>query len=361
LDEEKHRRRALHAIGVPDFWSYLSARDLAVQRRSDGARIFQLNVGLYCNQACVHCHVESSPKRTEMMSQQVAEQCIHLLANAPNITTLDLTGGAPELHPTFRYLVREGRRLGKEVIDRCNLTVVQEPGQEDLIDFLAGNKVRVVASLPCYGPKNVNMQRGSGVFDKSIAALLALNRRGYATEPDLVLDLVYNPIGAFLPPDQEKLQDQYKKELREAFGIEFNSLLTITNMPIKRFADFLYRRGELQQYMELLVRNFNPATVGGVMCTDTISVRWDGRIFDCDFNQQLGLDPMDPDAVSTISSSSPNSTAAADDLQTQHRTKAISVFDLQSLSSLQRVPIATSSHCFGCTAGRGSSCQGATA
>jgi radical SAM/Cys-rich protein len=274
------------------------------------------------------------------MTQKVADRCIELLRNAPSITTLDLTGGAPELNPTFRYLVTEGRKLGKEVIDRCNLTVLFEPGQEDLADFLSSNRVRVVASLPCYGPKNVNMQRGQGVFDKSIQALLNLNKHGYGVDPELQLDLVYNPIGAFLPPDQQQLEAKYKEELREAFGIVFNKLFTITNMPIKRFADFLSRRGELQDYMSLLVRNYNPSTLEGVMCTDTVSVRWDGALFDCDFNQQLDL-PMTR--------------------QLGGVGDGLTVFSVNRLDELTRNPIHTASHCFGCTAGRGSSCQGATA
>eukprot|EP00953_Heterococcus_sp_UTEX-ZZ885_P029886 15826-Heterococcus_DN1.PRE.2 len=288
LEEKKLRRRALDELGLPTFQQYLKNAELAVPRAA--STILQLNIGLYCNQACSHCHVESSPQRTESMSREVADQCLAVLRASPAVSTLDITGGAPELNPQFRYLVQQACAAGVEVIDRCNLTVLQEPGQEDLAEFLAENKVRVVASLPCYSSKNVNMQRGSGVFDRSIAGLKKLNALGYGIEGSgLSLDLVYNPLGAFLPPPQQDLELKYKEELMSTFGIQFNSLFTITNMPIKRFADFLYRRGELKEYMDLLVRNFNPAAVKGLMCKDTVSVGWDGRIYDCDFNQQMGL------------------------------------------------------------------------
>eukprot|EP00457_Paulinella_chromatophora_P010357 gb/GEZN01010457.1/.p1 GENE.gb/GEZN01010457.1/~~gb/GEZN01010457.1/.p1 ORF type:complete len:278 (-),score=27.14 gb/GEZN01010457.1/:86-919(-) len=269
------------------------------------------------------------------MSSEVAEQCLLVLRNSPDIKTLDLTGGAPELCQEFRPLVEKASKLGVEVIDRCNLTVLAEPGQEDLAMFLAKHRVRVVASLPCYSPKNVNTQRGSGVFDRSIAGLLQLNALGYgAGDTGLVLDLVYNPLGAFLPPPQEALRDKYKEELLEAFGIRFNDLFTITNMPIKRFADFLYRRGELKDYMELLVRNFNPSATHNLMCRDTISVGWDGLLYDCDFNQQLALGMSSPPKRS--------------------------IFDIHSLNELRETEIVLDNHCFGCTAGAGSSCQGAT-
>ena len=257
--------------------------------------VLQINIGLYCNQACGHCHVESSPLRTEeMMTAQTAAQCLELLKNTPSVTTLDITGGAPELNQHFRYLVSTARAVrGKDliIIDRCNLTVLQEPGQEDLVGFLREHDVHVVASLPCYSAENVDTQRGGGVFERSIAALLALNEVGYGRNrednigvdndddsPRLQLDLVYNPLGAFLPPPQENLQVQYQKQLAENFGILFDQLFTITNMPIKRFADFLHRRGELAEYMHLLVRNFNPDTVEQLMCLDTINIGWDGKV-----------------------------------------------------------------------------------
>eukprot|EP00270_Netrium_digitus_P007677 TRINITY_DN2251_c0_g1_i1.p1 TRINITY_DN2251_c0_g1~~TRINITY_DN2251_c0_g1_i1.p1 ORF type:complete len:343 (-),score=79.64 TRINITY_DN2251_c0_g1_i1:134-1042(-) len=296
----------------------------------------QVNVGLLCNLACAHCHVDASPRRTEAMDATTAQKLVRLLEVSKSVETLDLTGGAPELNPNFRFLVTEGRRLGLEVIDRCNLTVLFEPGQEDLAEFLAANKVRVVASLPCYSSENVDKQRGKGVFNGSIEALSKLNAIGYGREGSgLVLDLVYNPLGAFLPPPQAELEVAYKRELRDKFGIVFNNLFTITNMPIKRFAHHLKRTGEMEKYMNLLVSSFNAAALENVMCRDLISIRWDGLLYDCDFNQQLTL-------------SLPPSTGLR------------SIFDLKSFDHLVGAPIACGSHCFGCTAGQGSSCTGAT-
>jgi len=272
------------------------------------------------------------------MSREVVDRCLSIIKNSPSVETVDLTGGAPELNEHFRYLVQQVRALNLDLIDRCNLTVLSEPGQEDLADFLAANKVNIVASLPCYTASNVNAQRGAGVFDKSISGILELNQRGYGI-PDsgLSLDLVYNPSGAFLPPDQQELEAKYKEELFDRYGIEFSRLLTITNMPIKRFADFLYRRGELAEYMELLVRNFNMDTVSGLMCINHVSVSWRGDIYDCDFNQQL-------------------------DLPLGHTTggKQLSIFDIDRTDDLLQHKVQVDSHCFGCTAGKGSSCQGAT-
>lgn len=356
-EERTKRRRALTNLGIPNFDQFLSQNlgtTTTTTTADDGThtstdtthqpfqlkrvptKILQINIGLYCNQACGHCHVESSPlRKEENMSAETAARCLELLQQSPAITTLDITGGAPELNPNFRYLVRMARELRPdlEIIDRCNLTVLQEPGQEDLIDFLRDNRVHIVASLPCYSEENVDSQRGSGVFERSIAALLALNDAGYGMDPSLQLDLVYNPLGAFLPPPQSKLEDQYKTRLEENFGVLFNHLLTITNMPIKRFADFLHRRGELEDYMSLLVRNFNKDTVQKLMCLDTVSVGWDGQIYDCDFNQQLGMGL----AV----------------------TGGRTIFDIESVDDLMNIRVRTDNHCFGCTAGMGSSCQGA--
>eukprot|EP00808_Paulinella_micropora_P008455 g19944.t1 len=333
IEEKKRRRRALNDLGLPEFAVKVKQAGVSLTRKPTA--ILQLNIGLYCNQACIHCHVESSPRRKEAMSREVAKHCIKVLKNSPETKVLDITGGAPELNPEFKFLVEAASELGVEIIDRCNLTVLEEPGQEELASFLAKHKVRVVASLPCYAPKNVNQQRGKGVFDRSIAGLLQLNALGYGMpESGLVVDLVYNPVGPFLPPPQAKLRDKYKEELLEAFGIHFNDLFTITNMPIKRFADLLYRRGELKEYMDLLVRNFNPAAALGIMCRDTVSVGWDGSLYDCDFNQQLGLGLTVPSQGS--------------------------ILDIASLSELAPTPIAFDDHCFGCTAGAGSSCQGAT-
>ena len=252
LEEKQRRRRCLEELGAPEFTEHLLQ-----QAGCDGTRfateVLQLNIGLYCNQACNHCHVESSPRRHEAMSSEVADKCLDILANSPSVTTLDITGGAPELQPEFRRIVRRCRELRPDVdiIDRCNLTVLAEPGQEDLADFLADNGVHVVASLPCYSDKNVNMQRGRGVFARSIEGLRRLNEVGYGRE--LKLDLVYNPLGAFLPPPQDALRTKYAEELQQHFGVSFNELFTMTNMPIKRFADFLSRRGELGDYLELFV------------------------------------------------------------------------------------------------------------
>ncbi|CAI5467046.1 unnamed protein product, partial [Closterium sp. Yama58-4] len=269
---------------------------------------------------------------------------VELVSACPSVRFVDLTGGAPELNPEFRYLVTEARRMGKEVIDRCNLTVLFEPGQEDLAEFLAANQVHVVASLPCYSADNVNKQRGGGVFDLSIKALQLLNSLGYGKEGSgLVLDLVYNPVGPFLPPAQGKLEEAYKSELMSCYGISFNSLFTITNMPVKRFASFLHRQGQLEDYMQLLISAFNPAAVANVMCRNLISIDWQGALFDCDFNQQLNLNlPPKPSTAPNISLTSP---------PPPPRT----VFDIQSLEDLVDRPIATAAHCYGCTAGNGSS------
>jgi len=296
-----------------------------------------VNVGKVCNQACHHCHVEAGPKRTESMPERVADRVLELLAADGGIATLDVTGGAPELNPSFRRLVVEARRLGRRVIDRCNLTILFEPGQDDLAAFLAEHAVAVTASLPCYTADNVERQRGQGVFDKSIRALQRLNALGYG-RPDtaLRLDLVYNPVGAFLPPAQAELEARYRRELAGAFGITFDRLLTINNMPIKRFAGMLARDGSAEAYQALLVNHFNPATVDDLMCRSLVSVGWDGRLYDCDFNQMLELPLAAPDAG-------------------WPRT----IWDVDDLRGLDGSPIATGRHCFGCTAGAGSSCGGA--
>jgi radical SAM/Cys-rich protein len=293
----------------------------------------QVNVGKRCNQACHHCHVDASPKRTEIMPRRVAERVLELLDNSPSVRTVDITGGAPELNPNFRYLVTESRRLGRHVIDRCNLTILREPGMEDLAGFLAANQVEIVASLPCYTASNVDQQRGSGVFEKSIAALRELNRLGYGLpEPSAVLNLVYNPLGGSLPPPQDRLEADYKRELRGQFGIEFHRLYTLTNMPIQRFAGFLDQQGKREEYMSLLVNHFNPDTVTKLMCRSLVSVGWDGRLYDCDFNQMLEVD-----------------------LGCGPKT----IWEMDSVSGLAGHRINTARHCFGCTAGAGSSCGGA--
>ena len=332
LEERKNRRRALDALGVPDFEPFLAQRSLPAPRR-DVVTTLQVNVGLYCNQACTHCHVESSPKRTETMDDATAQRVLELLAASPSVQTVDITGGAPEMNAAFRTLVAGARALGKEVIDRCNLTVLCEPDMEWLPAFLAEQRVRVVASLPCYSEKNVNAQRGNKVFSRSILALQALNALGYG-EPgsELKLDLVYNPGGAFLPPPQESLREAYAERMRDDFGITFNELFTMTNMPIKRFADQLYKQGKLSEYMQLLVDNFNDETVPSTMCRSLVSVRWDGVMYDCDFNLALGV-PLGANQPGVMGS----------------------IYDISSLDELEGAAVASSNHCFGCTAGMGSS------
>jgi radical SAM/Cys-rich protein len=291
----------------------------------------QVNVGKLCNQACHHCHVEAGPKRTERMSRETAQRTLELLENTPEVETVDITGGAPELNPNFRTLVEESRRLGKRVIDRCNLTVLLEPGQEDVLEFLRAQQVDIIASLPCYTAENVDKQRGRGVFDRSMNALRLLNRAGYG-KPDsaLRLDLVFNPGGASLPPRQEPLERAYKQHLLQEFGIEFGRLLTITNMPIRRFSDYLVRIGQQQSYQTLLTTSFNPDTVAGVMCRSLISVSWDGWLYDCDFNQMLDIPS----------------------------TRRVSIWNIGSFSQIAHDEIQVGDHCFGCTAGTGSSCGG---
>ena len=267
------------------------------------------------------------------MDRRGAERVLALLETNPRVALLDITGGAPELNEHFRFVVAEARRLGRRVIDRCNLTVLHLPGQEDTADFLAEHRVEIVASLPCYSRENVEKQRGRGVFGGSIDALRRLNALGYGKEGShLVLDLVYNPLGASLPPDQRDLEVRYRQELRELFGIEFRRLLTITNMPIKRFAHALHREGAFDAYLGLLVNHFNAETLPGLMCHSLVSVAYDGTLYDCDFNQALEQ-PM-PGPLRTI-------------------------WDVEDLGLLEGAAIATGPHCFGCTAGTGSSCGGA--
>ncbi|MEY2529464.1 MAG: hypothetical protein QOJ05_1554 [Verrucomicrobiota bacterium] len=305
--------------------------------RHTKTEVLQINVGKLCNLTCTHCHVNAGPKRKEIMTRETVDRIIEWLART-DIPTVDLTGGAPEMIPDFRYFIERVRALParRKIIDRCNLTILVEPGFEGLAEFLAAQKVEIIASMPCYSAENVNLQRGEGVFDASIAGLQLLNRLGYAVAGGLPLHLVYNPVGPFLPGPQAELEADYKRELAAHFGIVFNKLYTITNLPIARFASYLRHNGKLDEYMELLINAFNPETIEGLMCRNTISVGWRGEVYDCDFNQQLemqwsrhngGRSPMflwdiDPDEV--------------DDRE-----------------------IMMGDHCFGCTAGAGSSCGGA--
>ena len=299
----------------------------------------QINLGYRCNQSCVHCHVNAGPTRTEMMDSETL-MLIPEVLTARNITTLDLTGGAPELHEGFRLLVGEARALGVRVIDRCNLTILYEPGQDDLAAFLARQQVEISASLPCYSIADVDKQRGEGVFDKSILALQKLNSLGYGCkDTGLILNLVYNPQGPSLPPDQTKLQSIYKKELYENFGILFNELFTITNMPIQRFGSTLISKGQFNDYMQLLKDNFTEVNYSNVMCRNLISVDWKGFLYDCDFNQQLGLE-LDMDGQST-----------------ERLKRKPHLRDLLNEDPFGRA-IRVADHCYGCTAGQGSSCSG---
>ena len=300
----------------------------------------QVNLGYLCNQSCVHCHVDAGPHRTEMMDDGLIDMISQVLKTR-KIETLDLTGGAPELHQGFKRIVAEARAQGVRVIDRCNLTILFEPGQEDLAAFLAAQKVEIVASMPCYSLENVDKQRGKGVFDLSIAALQKLNALGYGQPgTGLILNLVYNPQGPSLPPNQSNLQADYKRELFTHFGIVFNELFALTNMPIKRFGSMLISKKTFAQYMQLLRDNFLAENLEHVMCRSTVSVDWQGYLYDCDFNQQLEL------AIPT------EINAEATTINRPHLRDLLS-------NDLHGKPIRVADHCYGCTAGQGSSCAGA--
>jgi len=307
----------------------------ALELRRSRPEILQINVGKLCNLTCVHCHVNAGPKRKEIMTRETIDRVIDWLAKT-EIPIVDLTGGAPEMIPDFRYFIQRVKALEppRHVIDRCNLTILLEPGYKDLAAFLARHKVEIIASMPCYSPANVDAQRGDGVFDGSIKALQLLNSLGYGAGVDLPLHLVYNPVGAFLPAPQAELEADYKRELLARFGIVFNKLYTITNLPIGRFAAYLRRNRKLDDYMELLINAFNPTTIDGLMCRNTISVGWRGEVYDCDFNQQLGMQSKNPDA------------------------SPLFLWELDP-DKINDREIMTGDHCFGCTAGAGSSCGGA--
>ncbi|RJQ48073.1 MAG: radical SAM/Cys-rich domain protein [Gammaproteobacteria bacterium] len=294
----------------------------------------QVNLGYVCNQQCTHCHVNAGPKRRELMSRDTVKQVLHYL-RAAEITTLDITGGAPEMNPHFRELVIAARSEGVRVMDRCNLTILEQPGYEDMAQFLAGHQVEIVASLPCYLEDNVDKQRGDGVFQASLRALQKLNRLGYGAEDGgLTLNLVYNPAGPSLPPPQAALESDYKRELFSRYGIVFNRLYTLANMPINRFAAVLKKEGRYQDYMRLLQDAHQDANLDGVMCRSLISVDWRGYLYDCDFNQMLDL-PLR--------------------INGKARTHISALMD----TDLEGRPIVIGGHCYGCTAGQGSSCGGA--
>jgi radical SAM/Cys-rich protein len=301
--------------------------------RRDRIDTLQINVGKRCNQACHHCHVDAGPARREMMTIETAARVIELISINPALRNIDITGGAPELNPNFRAIVEAAHRLEREVIVRCNLTIFFEPGMEWLPDFYQANQVHLVCSLPCYTAENVTKQRGPGVFQKSINALRLLNRLGFGVGV-APLDLVYNPVGPSLPPPQDELEIRYHDELA-ALDVRFDHLLTITNMPIQRFAGQLARCGRYNEYMGLLVNHFNPATIENLMCRSLVSVGYNGHLYDCDFNQMLEM-PI----------------GASGEVE-------LTIWQIHDLSDLEGTPIATASHCFGCTAGAGSSCGGA--
>lgn len=304
-----------------------------VELRSYTIETLQVNVGKLCNQACKHCHVDASPKRTEIMERETIDEVFRVVREF-QIPTLDITGGAPELNPSFRYLVSEVRKIDTKVLVRHNLTVMFEDGQSDLPGFFAKNDVEVICSLPYFLQQQTDAQRGAGVFDKSVEALRKLNHVGYGIEENLVLNLVYNPVGAYLPPAQAQIEADFKRELKTRYGITFNNLYRITNMPIARFLDWLRRSGNEDAYMRKLVNAFNPSTLSGLMCRNLISVGWTGRLYDCDFNQMLEM-PLDSALPQTIFD-----------------------FDIEKLATRR---IVTADHCFGCTAGSGSSCGGSVA
>jgi radical SAM/Cys-rich protein len=316
-------------LGIIDSipFSFRDAITQCTPLRPSSLKTFQINVGRVCNQTCRHCHVDASPTRTEMMSQETMECCLSAISLAPGVDTIDITGGAPEMNPGFSFLVKESRSLKKHVIDRCNLTILEEPGYEWLAPFLRDHQVEIVASLPHFSELNTDKQRGRGVFSKSIRALIKLNEMGYGTE--LPLNLVYNPNGFFLCSSQEQLEKEFKEGLESKYGIRFNSLYCINNMPISRFLNSLVARGKFQDYMETLANAFNPGTLNGLMCRSQISVGYDGWIYDCDFNQMLGL-------------------KAKPYMHIAH-------FDLPSFLARE---IVIGNHCYGCTAGAGSSCGG---
>ena len=307
----------------------LAAHGLTLRARP--VTTLQVNVGKLCNQACKHCHVDAGPRRTEIMTRETAEQILEAVRRF-RFPTVDITGGAPELNPSFRHLVAQSHRAGAHVMVRHNLTVMFEPGQEDLPEFFRAQAVEVVSSLPYFLEQQTDAQRGHGVFEKSVEAMRRLNAAGYGVEgSSLTLNLVYNPVGAFLPPAQGSIEADFKRELLQRYGLTFNRLYTITNMPIRRFLEYLRRTGNEERYMRKLVESFNPASVEGLMCRDLVSVDWTGRLYDCDFNQMLDM-------------------GVAPDLP-QH----ISMFDPEKFDARH---VMTGPHCFGCTAGAGSSCGG---
>ncbi len=323
--------RLLESTQTPKRFAVAMGEHGLSRLHANGLEILQVNLGKTCNMTCRHCHVNAGPDRRETMTRETIDLCLRALRDA-RLSILDLTGGAPEMNPDFRYLVAEARQLGAHVIDRCNLTILLAAGYEDLPEFLAKHRVEVVASLPCYLQENTDSQRGEGAYGQSIEALRRLNALGYGKSGEHRLTLVYNPIGPALPPPQKKLESRYREHLLREYGIEFDRLFTITNMPISRFLEGLLQANQYESYMRTLVDAFNPKALAGVMCRQMISVGWDGALYDCDFNQMLEL-PTARGVPRHIR-----------DFQIEHLTDR---------------PIAVGQHCFGCTAAAGSGCLGA--
>ncbi len=323
-------------VSMRDTWPLLKNTDFPSVRRSR-LEILQVNLGYLCNQSCLHCHVAAGPTRKELMDGETVHNILDVLRSS-SVHTLDLTGGAPEMNPMFRVLVSEARGMGVRIIDRCNLTILLEDGYEDLGRFLADSGVQIVASLPCYLEDNVDGQRGKGVYRKSIEALRRLNDLGYGIDGSgLSLTLVYNPVGPYLPPPQQNLEQDYKTFLADRFGVRFNHLFTITNMPIARFGSTLISKGEFETYMNLLKSSFSAANLDGLMCLNQLSIDWQGYVYDCDFNQMLNMNILHP--------------------QNRRRLHIRDVLQ----AGLDEIPISVADHCYGCTAGQGSSCGGAIA
>ena len=321
--------RLAQKIKMIDCLPYLQNTDFPEIKRND-LEILQVNLGYLCNLSCTHCHVNAGPKRTELMDRQTMDEVLAFIDNNNAIHTLDLTGGAPEMNPHFRYLANQALNRGLKVIDRCNLVILLEPGYQDLAEFLAVNQVEIVASLPCYLQDNVDKQRGKGTFNASIKALQQLNQLGYGQEnSDLTLNLVFNPQGATLPPEQQTLERSYKQHLQEHYGVIFNQLFAMSNLPVQRFGSQLISKGQFNDYLQLLKDNFHARNLAQVMCKNTLSVDWLGFVYDCDFNQMLHL-PIAGEKT-----------------------------HLKDIAALNGKPITTLQHCYGCTAGQGSSCGGA--
>ena len=345
LADPAAQRAVLDGLALPGTFAAALAAAGCAPLRAASVEVLQINVGKYCNQTCRHCHVDAGPDRTEIMPDAVVDACLDVIARH-DFPTVDITGGAPELHPRFRDLVRAAVEAGSHVIDRANLTAFLLPEQRDLPPFLAERGVEIIASLPYYLARQTDAQRGVGVFDRSIEVLATLNELGYGVEGSgLLLNLIANPVGAFLPPSQASMERDWKRELSRRHGVQFNHLYALTNLPVGRYLEYLQDSGNLEDYVHMLAQSFNPATVPGLMCRTMISVSWDGVLYDCDFNQMLQID---------LATEGGTEVAA---LATSDTGGARRIFDLDPTQLAGR-RIAVGPHCFGCTAGAGASCGG---